>query len=76
MLKPAQYRIKKSIACNQMPYEPKTTECRVLIDCKISIESMILGLGTLDDTDKIAEKLVFIYKELDDMHEDQKSETI
>ena len=34
---------------------------------------MILGLGTLDDTDKIAEKLVFIYKELDDMHEDQKT---
>ena len=56
-----------------MPYEPGTTECRVLIDCKISIESMILGLGTLDDTDKIAEKLVFIYKELDNMHEDQKT---
>ena len=56
-----------------MSYEPKTTECRVLIDCKISIESMILGLGTLDDTDKIAEKLVFIYKELDNMHEDQKT---
>jgi hypothetical protein len=59
-----------------MPYEPGTTECRVLIDCKISIESMILGLGTLADTDEIAQKLVFIYKELDDMHEDQKSETI
>ena len=56
-----------------MPYEPGTTECRVLIDCKISIESMILGLGTLDDTDEIAQKLVFIYKELDDMHEDQKT---
>ena len=59
-----------------MPYEPKTTECRVLIDCKISIESMILGLGTLDNADEIAQKLVFIYKELDDMHEDQKNETI
>ena len=59
-----------------MSYEPGTTECRVLIDCKISIESMILGLGTLDNADKIAQKLVFIYKELDDMHEDQKNETI
>jgi hypothetical protein len=59
-----------------MPYEPGTTECRVLIDCKISIESMILGLGTLDNADEIAQKLVFIYKELDDMHEDQKNETI
>ena len=56
----------------KMHYEPSTNECRVLIDCKIHIESMLVGLGTLDETDKIQKKLIFIYKQLDDIHEDQK----
>tara|TARA_R100001463_G_scaffold7522_6_gene23757 strand:+ start:50 stop:262 length:213 start_codon:yes stop_codon:yes gene_type:complete len=56
----------------KMPYEPSTNECRVLIDCKIHIESMLVGLGTLNETDKIQKKLIFIYKQLDDIQEDQK----
>lgn len=51
-----------------MPYEPGSTECRVLIDCKGQIESMLLTLSRLDDTAPIREQLMAVHHQLESLH--------
>ncbi|MFY8150349.1 MAG: hypothetical protein ACOVNL_14175 [Prochlorococcaceae cyanobacterium] len=52
-----------------MPYEPGSTECRVLIDCKAQIESMLLSLHRVAETAPIREQLVSVYSQLEGLHD-------
>jgi hypothetical protein len=51
-----------------MPYEPGSPQCRVLIDCKSQIESMLLLLGRLDDSGPIRDQLRAVHQQLEDLH--------
>ena len=44
-----------------MPYEPGSPECRVLIDCKVQIESMLLALGRIDNSQHIRDQLLSVH---------------
>jgi hypothetical protein len=52
-----------------MAYEPGTTECRVLIDCKAQIELMLLNLAKLENTDHIRQQLVAVHNQLEGLHD-------
>jgi hypothetical protein len=55
-----------------MPYEPGSPECRVLIDCKSQIESMLLALGRIDSSDSIREQLRAVHNQLEALHAQQR----
>ena len=40
-----------------MPYEPGSPQCRILIDCKSQIESMLLSLQRIDNSGHISDQL-------------------
>lgn len=52
-----------------MPYEPGSTECRVLIDCKAQIEAMLLSLERIDNSRHIRDQLVSVHNQLEGLHE-------
>lgn len=52
-----------------MAYEPGTSECRLLIDSKAQIESVLLNLAKLEDTEAIRAQLVDVYNQLEARHE-------
>ena len=52
-----------------MAYEPGTSECRVLIDCKAQIELMLLNLAKLENTDHIRQQLVAVHNQLEGLHD-------
>lgn len=52
-----------------MSYEPGSTECRVLIDCKAQVESMLLALARIDNTRHIRDQLVSVHNQLEGLHE-------
>ena len=51
-----------------MSYEPGSTECRVLIDCKVQIESMLLALGRIDNSEHIRDQLLSVHNQLEGLH--------
>ncbi|MEB3333012.1 MAG: hypothetical protein VKI83_11040 [Synechococcaceae cyanobacterium] len=51
-----------------MPYEPGSPECRVLIDCKSQIESMLLALSRIDDSESLRDQLRSVHQQLEDLH--------
>jgi len=51
-----------------MPYEPGSPECRVLISCKTQIESMLLSLHRLDNSQHIRDQLVSVHNQLEGLH--------
>ena len=51
-----------------MPYEPGSPECRVLIDCKVQIESMLLALGRIDNSQHIRDQLLSVHNQLEGLH--------
>ena len=51
-----------------MAYEPGSTECRVLIDCKGQIESMLLMLSRIEDSDPIRQQLMDVHHQLEGLH--------
>lgn len=51
-----------------MPYEPGSPECRVLIDCKSQIESMLLALSRIDNSDHIRDQLRAVHLQLEGLH--------
>lgn len=51
-----------------MPYEPGSPECRVLIDCKTQIESMLLALSRIERSDGIVEQLRSVHSQLEELH--------
>jgi hypothetical protein len=55
-----------------MPYEPGTTECRVLIDSKAQIETILLHLARLENTEAIRRQLVAVHNQLEDLHEQRR----
>ena len=59
-----------------MTHEPSTFECRVLIDCKIRIESMMTDLAVLKKTEDLQQVLRNVYKELDDRPDDKRFEVV
>jgi len=52
-----------------MPYEPGTSECRVLIDSKTQIEALLLNLARLENTEHIRQQLVAVHNQLEGLHE-------
>jgi len=52
-----------------MPYEPGSPECRVLIDCKDQLASMLLALSRIENTEPIREQLLTVHNELEALHE-------
>ena len=52
-----------------MPYEPGSTECRVLIECKAQIETMLLSLAKIDNSRHIRDQLVSVHNQLEGLHE-------
>jgi len=55
-----------------MSYEPGSLECRYLIEAKENILSTIKSLKNIKSVDSINNKLLLIYKEIDEMHEKRK----
>ncbi|MGB5135372.1 MAG: hypothetical protein WBN89_09395 [Prochlorococcaceae cyanobacterium] len=51
-----------------MPYEPGSPQCRVLIDCKSQVESMLLALSRIEDSGPIREQLRAVHQQLEDLH--------
>jgi len=51
-----------------MPYEPGSPQCRVLIDCKGQIESMLLTLSRIDQTEAIRAQLMEVHHQLESLH--------
>jgi hypothetical protein len=51
-----------------MPYEPGSPQCRVLIDCKSQVESMLLSLERLDDSEPIRDQLRAVHQQLEGLH--------
>lgn len=51
-----------------MPYEPGSPQCRVLIDCKSQIESMLLALARIDNSEHIREQLRSVHHQLEGLH--------
>lgn len=56
-----------------MPYEPGTSECRVLIDSKTQIEALLLNLARLENTEHIRQQLVAVHNQLEGLHELRRS---
>ena len=52
-----------------MAYEPGTTECRVLINSKEAIETMLLNLDRLEGTQAIKEQLRLVHQQLEVLHD-------
>lgn len=52
-----------------MRYEPGTSECRVLIDSKDQIETMLLTLSKLENTEAIREQLRSVHAQLEALHD-------
>jgi hypothetical protein len=55
-----------------MTYEPGTSECRVLIDSKAQIETILLNLIRLDNTEAIREQLVAVHNQLEALHDQRR----
>jgi hypothetical protein len=51
-----------------MPYEPGSPECRVLIDCKSQIESMLLSLERIEPSAPIRDQLRAVHVQLEELH--------
>ena len=52
-----------------MAYEPGTSECRVLINSKLQLETMLLELGKLEGTDLILQQLRQVHNQLEALHD-------
>ena len=50
-------------------YEPGTSECRVLINSKEQIETMLLTLSKLENTEAIREQLRSVHTQLEALHD-------
>ena len=51
-----------------MPYEPGSPQCRVLIDCKSQIESMLLALERIENSAHIRDQLRSVHHQLEGLH--------
>jgi hypothetical protein len=51
-----------------MPYEPGSPQCRVLIDCKSQIESMLLALERIEESAGVRDQLRSVHRQLEELH--------
>ena len=56
-----------------MSYEPGTSECRLLIDSKAQIETVLANLSRLENTDHIRLQLLAVYNQLEGLHDLRRS---
>ena len=57
-----------------MSYEPGTTECRVLINSKDAVETMLLNLGRLQGTESILQQLRQVHQQLEKLHDQRRQQ--
>lgn len=57
-----------------MPYEPGSTQCRVLIDCKAQVESMLMALSRIEASGPIRDQLLQVYQQLEQLHDRHRSQ--
>lgn len=68
--RPLILRSKESV----MSYEPGTTECRVLINSKEAIETMLLNLGRINGTEAILQQLRQVHQQLEVLHDERRTQ--
>jgi len=56
-----------------MTHEHGTVKCRIISDCKRGLESIMIDLSVLDQTDNLKDTLCDVYAELDAMHEEKET---
>lgn len=57
-----------------MPYEPGSTQCRVLIDCKVQVETMLMALSRIEASEPIREQLMQVHQQLEQLHDRHRSQ--
>lgn len=55
-----------------MPYEPGSSQCRVLIDCKAQVETMLLTLSRIEESEPIRSQLLEVHQQLEALHDKQR----
>lgn len=59
----------KNISLSVMTVEAGTTDCRLLIDAKRSLEDVLMALTQLPDTDQLRKQVSLVHSQLEVMHE-------
>ena len=59
-----------------MPYEPGSSHCRVLIDCKAQVETMLMALSRIEDSEAIRQQLLQVHQQLEALHDLQRGAAI
>jgi hypothetical protein len=57
-----------------MPYEPGSSQCRVLIDCKVQVETMLMALSRIEASAPIREQLLQVHQQLEQLHDRHRSD--
>ncbi|MFM7087361.1 MAG: hypothetical protein ACKOXO_10290 [Cyanobium sp.] len=52
-----------------MLYEPGSSQCRVLIQCKAQVETMLLSLSRIEDSEPIRQQLLEVHQQLESLHD-------
>lgn len=55
-----------------MTYEPGSSACRVLIDCKSQVETMLLALSRIENSEAIRAQLLEVHQQLETLHDRQR----
>lgn len=55
-----------------MTYEPGSSACRVLIDCKTQVETMLLALSRIEESAPIRDQLLEVHQQLEELHDLQR----
>lgn len=56
-----------------MPYEPGSSQCRVLIDCKVQVETMLMALSRIEASEPIRDQLLHVHQQLEQLHDRHRS---
>ena len=56
-----------------MSYEPGSPECRVLINSKEQLETMLLNLAKLEGTEQVLLQLRQVHNQLEHLHDQRRS---
>ena len=59
-----------------MPYEPGSSQCRVLIDCKAQVETMLMALSRIQESEPIREQLLQVHQQLEQLHDRHRSQPL
>lgn len=59
-----------------MPYEPGSSQCRVLIDCKLQVEAMLMALSRIEASEPIRDQLLQVHQQLEQLHDQHRSRPV